>query len=158
MKLDPIALAVPFFFLLIGLELFVAQPQATPRLPLQRRLRRPRMRRRPSGWCCCSSGRRCSALYDWIYDHGRLLTFAPGSAWPWLIALVGVDFAYYWWHRLSHEVNFLWAVHVVHHQSEDYNLAVALRQAVLSPVTVLPFYLPLAVLGVPTTPSSSSTP
>jgi alkylglycerol monooxygenase len=56
---------------------------------------------------------------------------------------------YYWWHRLSHEVNLLWAVHVVHHQSEDYNLAVALRQAILSPVTVLPFYLPLALLGVP---------
>ena len=65
--------------------------------------------------------------------------------------MVGVDLAYYWWHRLSHEVNLLWAVHVVHHQSEDYNLAVALRQAVLSPVTVMPFYLPLAVLGVPLT-------
>jgi hypothetical protein len=46
-------------------------------------------------------------------------------------------------------VNFLWAVHVVHHQSEDYNLAVALRQAVLSPWTILPFHLPLALLGIP---------
>ncbi len=56
-------------------------------------------------------------------------------------------------------MNLLWAVHVVHHQSEDYNLAVALRQAVLSPVTVMPFYLPLAVLGVPDADrSSSSTP
>jgi hypothetical protein len=46
-------------------------------------------------------------------------------------------------------VNVLWAVHVVHHQSEDYNLAVALRQAVLSVWTIWPLHLPLALLGVP---------
>jgi alkylglycerol monooxygenase len=67
----------------------------------------------------------------------------------WLIAFIGVDFAYYWWHRASHEVNVLWAAHIVHHQSEDYNLAVALRQAVLTSWTALLFYLPLALLGVP---------
>lgn len=55
-----------------------------------------------------------------------------------------------WWHRLSHEVNVLWAAHVVHHHSEDYNLAVALRQSVTTWATSLPFYLPLALLGVPT--------
>ncbi len=60
-----------------------------------------------------------------------------------------MDFVYYWWHRLSHEVSFLWAVHVVHHQSEDYNLAVALRQAVFSVWTIWPFHLPLALLGIP---------
>jgi sterol desaturase/sphingolipid hydroxylase (fatty acid hydroxylase superfamily) len=43
----------------------------------------------------------------------------------------------------------LWAAHVVHHQSEDYNLAVALRQAILTSWTGLPFYLPLALAGVP---------
>jgi sterol desaturase/sphingolipid hydroxylase (fatty acid hydroxylase superfamily) len=88
-------------------------------------------------------------LYALVYAKARLITFAPASPWPWLMAVVGVEVGYYWWHRLSHEVNLLWVVHVVHHQSEDYNLAVALRQAILSPVTVLPFYLPLAVLGVP---------
>src|SRR5262249_61900379 len=87
-----------------------------------------------------------------LYEHARLWSFAPGRAWPWILAIVGVDLGYYWWHRLSHEVNVLWAVHAVHHQSEDYNLAVALRQAVLSPITVMPFYLPLAVLGVPLVP------
>jgi sterol desaturase/sphingolipid hydroxylase (fatty acid hydroxylase superfamily) len=44
-------------------------------------------------------------------------------------------------------VNFLWAAHIVHHQSEDYNLAVALRQAWFTGLTGLPFYLPLAMLG-----------
>ena len=46
-------------------------------------------------------------------------------------------------------MSFLWAVHVVHHQSEDYNLAVALRQAVLSVWTIWPFHLSLALVGVP---------
>ncbi len=85
-----------------------------------------------------------AAVYAW-----RGVELDPGSAWTWLIAMLGVDFAYYWWHRASHEVNLLWAAHVVHHQSEDYNLAVALRQAFLTNITMIPFYLPLALLGVP---------
>ncbi|HEY1332710.1 MAG TPA: sterol desaturase family protein [Myxococcaceae bacterium] len=151
MKLDPIALAVPVFFVLIGLELLVA------------RARRRRVYRFTDSFADlgCGVAQRVVLLlfevallgvYELLYQHGRLWTFAPDSAWPWVIAIVGVDLGYYWWHRLSHEVNVLWAVHVVHHQSEDYNLAVALRQAVLSPITVLPFYLPLAVLGVPLFP------
>jgi len=150
MTLDPIALAVPFFFLLIGLELLFA------------RVRHRRLYRFTDSFADlgCGVTQRVVLLlfeaallagYAFVHAHARLWTFAPGSVWPWVIAIVGVDLGYYWWHRLSHEVNFLWAVHVVHHQSEDYNLAVALRQAVLSPVTVLPFYLPLAVLGVPLT-------
>nr|WP_255216558.1 sterol desaturase family protein [Pseudenhygromyxa sp. WMMC2535] len=62
--------------------------------------------------------------------------------------MVGVDLLFYWWHRSSHVVNVLWAVHGVHHQSEDYNLAVALRQPAFEPITWLFFYIPLAFLGV----------
>ena len=151
MKLDPIALAVPIFFLLIGLELLVARARG-------RRVYRFTDSFADLG---CGVTQRVVlllfevallAVYALLYEHGRVWTFAPDSPWPWVIAIVGVDLGYYWWHRLSHEVNVLWAVHVVHHQSEYYNLAVALRQAVLSPVTVMPFYLPLAVLGVPLLP------
>jgi hypothetical protein len=67
----------------------------------------------------------------------------------WIFATLGVDFLYYWWHRWSHEVNLLWAAHIVHHHSEDYNLAVALRQAWFTSATVVPVYLPLALLGLP---------
>src|SRR5690606_31238042 len=59
------------------------------------------------------------------------------------------DFAYYWWHRASHRISFLWAAHVVHHQSEDYNLAVALRQAWFTSLSSWVLNLPLAFLGVP---------
>ncbi len=70
------------------------------------------------------------------------------SPWTWIFAFVAVDFCYYWWHRASHRVNVMWAAHVVHHQSEDYNLAVALRQAIFTPLTSIPFYLPLVLVGV----------
>ena len=79
----------------------------------------------------------------------HLVDLDPSAASTWLLALLGVDLAYYWWHRLSHEVNLLWAAHVVHHHSEDLNLAVALRQALFTSLTFIPFSLPLALLGVP---------
>ena len=88
------------------------------------------------------------AIYAWVYQW-RVFEMDAGSAWVWLLAMLGVDLLYYFWHRASHEVNILWAAHVVHHHSEDYNLAVALRQAMLTSFTLLPFLLPLALLGVP---------
>jgi alkylglycerol monooxygenase len=146
-----IALAIPVFFLFIGLELFVARRRGASVYRLADAL----------ADLGCGIGQRAVlvlgaaavlGVYALVYAHARLVTFPAGSLWPWAIAVVGVEVGYYWWHRLSHEVNLLWAVHVVHHQSEDYNLAVALRQAILSPVSILPFYLPLAVLGVPLVP------
>jgi hypothetical protein len=61
-----------------------------------------------------------------------------------------VDFCYYWFHRASHRINFLWAGHAVHHQSEHYNLSVALRQGVVQSLFSWICYLPLALLGFPT--------
>ncbi len=143
-----IALAVPFFFLLIGVELLVARA---------RRRRVYRLTDAVADLGCgiaqqvvvVFAGAALLAAYAAVHDRLRIATLSPTGPWAWLAAFAGVDLAYYWWHRLSHRVNVLWAVHVVHHQSEDYNLAVALRQAILSGFTSLPFYLPLALLGVP---------
>ena len=71
------------------------------------------------------------------------------SAGVWVAAFILSDLAYYWAHRLSHEVNILWIGHVVHHQSEDYNLGVALRQSVLQKVLLMWVYWPLALIGFP---------
>ena len=67
----------------------------------------------------------------------------------WSVVFVLVDFCYYWSHRYAHEVNVLWAGHVVHHSSEEYNLPVALRQSALHGLMNWVFYVPLAVMGVP---------
>lgn len=65
----------------------------------------------------------------------------------WICAFILTDLAYYWAHRASHGVNLLWVGHAVHHQSEDYNLGVALRQSVLQKLLLMWVYWPLAALG-----------
>ncbi len=66
----------------------------------------------------------------------------------WVFGVIAVDFAYYWFHRLHHDVRILWAAHVNHHSSEYYNLSTALRQSWTTPFTGLPFYWPLALVGL----------
>ncbi|MEL7537888.1 MAG: sterol desaturase family protein [Pseudomonadota bacterium] len=66
-----------------------------------------------------------------------------------LVVLLAWDFLYYWNHRLGHTVNVLWAAHVVHHQSEEYNLSTALRQTSTGFVFGWIFYVPLLLVGVP---------
>lgn len=70
-----------------------------------------------------------------------------GRWWEWALLLIGVDFCYYWFHRLSHEVRILWAAHVNHHSSRRYNLSTALRQSWTTPFTTMLFYWPLALIG-----------
>ena len=80
-----------------------------------------------------------------LYDH-RLVT--PSGPWPWVIAMIAWDFAYYWVHRAEHGVRILWAIHVSHHSSEHYNLSTALRQPWL-PLLSLVAFPPIALLGIP---------
>jgi sterol desaturase/sphingolipid hydroxylase (fatty acid hydroxylase superfamily) len=87
------------------------------------------------------------SIYLWVHDQLRLFTL-PNTALTWVVAFLLVDLLYYWFHRLSHEVNFLWAAHIVHHQSEEYNLSVALRQSWWQGLFSWWFYLPMAVLGI----------
>jgi sterol desaturase/sphingolipid hydroxylase (fatty acid hydroxylase superfamily) len=82
-----------------------------------------------------------------LYEKRLVKDLHPAVAWP--IALVGWDFIYYWNHRFQHESRFLWAIHVVHHSSEHYNLSTALRQTSTGALLGWVFYLPMAVLGVP---------
>jgi len=71
------------------------------------------------------------------------------SAYGWIVALLFYDFCYYWLHRAGHEVAVFWAAHVVHHQSQDYNLSTALRQTSSGVLFGWLFYLPMALAGVP---------
>ncbi len=86
--------------------------------------------------------------YIWIYNQNFLhFRFPLDSIWTWLLLFIGVDFFYYWFHRAGHEMSVIWGGHVVHHQSEEYNLSVALRQGAFQAFFSWVFYLPLAVLG-----------
>jgi sterol desaturase/sphingolipid hydroxylase (fatty acid hydroxylase superfamily) len=143
-----IRLAIPAFFLLIGVELAAA-----------RLLERDVYRLADS-----VSDLSCGILqqlvdvflrtalfagYAWLHATHRLFDVPADAAWAWAACFLGVDFLYYWFHRWSHEVSAGWAAHVVHHQSEEYNLSVALRQGAFQQAFSWMFYLPLAVLGFP---------
>ena len=88
-------------------------------------------------------------IYAWAFEFLALWRLPADRAWVWLFALLFYDFCYYWYHRIGHERTLFWAAHVVHHQSEDYNLSTALRQTSSGALLGWLFYLPMAVAGVP---------
>jgi sterol desaturase/sphingolipid hydroxylase (fatty acid hydroxylase superfamily) len=86
-----------------------------------------------------------AAVYAGVYELTPLRV--PSDAWwAWVLLFFADDLAYYWFHRVSHEVRVFWASHVVHHSSRHYNLSTALRQTWV-PMTAFPFWLPLALAG-----------
>lgn len=87
--------------------------------------------------------------YPFLLEHLALMEIK--ATWlVWLLAFLVIDFAGYWNHRLSHKVNFFWNQHVIHHSSEEFNLACALRQPISNLLGYFPlFLLPAALLGVP---------
>lgn len=85
-------------------------------------------------------------MYTLVFEQFRIMDVP--TSWPFLILMwIAIDFLYYWAHRWSHTVNLFWMGHVVHHQSEDYNFSVALRQGAMQKVFTFWIYLPLALLG-----------
>lgn len=86
--------------------------------------------------------------YGWMVDHIGLFQI-KSSFLVYAIAFVSLDFAGYWIHRMSHQINFFWNKHAIHHSSEEFNLACALRQSISSFINLFTFFLlPAAILGV----------
>src|SRR3990167_5652138 len=140
--------AIPFFFVLMGLELLVDRWRGVSTYRLA-----DSINSLSAGVLSQVSGLLTKGLglltYGFAVQHLALFELSAQQAWVWLLAFVLYDFCYYWNHRLGHERNVLWAAHSVHHQSEDYNLSTALRQTSSGFLFGWIFYLPLAVLGVP---------
>lgn len=89
--------------------------------------------------------------YEWLVQRVALTHLAANSVWAFVIGFIVVDFQGYWVHRWSHEINFLWNRHIIHHSSEEFNLSCALRQSVSSFINYFTILLlPAALLGVPT--------
>ncbi len=87
--------------------------------------------------------------YGWLVNH-LAITHIQATWLVYVIAFLALDFAGYWTHRLAHTVNFFWNNHVVHHSSEEFNLACALRQSISVFVRIYAVLLiPAALLGVP---------
>jgi alkylglycerol monooxygenase len=87
--------------------------------------------------------------YEWLVQHLAII-HVPYSWVLYIIAFFALDFSGYWMHRWAHEINFFWNNHIVHHSSEEYNLACALRQSISVFVKIYAFLLiPAAIFGVP---------
>jgi alkylglycerol monooxygenase len=87
--------------------------------------------------------------YEWMVNQ-LAITQVPNGFFTYLIAFIALDFAGYWIHRIAHEYNIFWNNHIIHHSSEDFNLACALRQSISSIIKIFTvFLLPAAILGVP---------
>ena len=141
-----IVASIPLFFILIGIELVFA-------LVLERRVYRFADSFADLG---CGLVEQLLgvlvkgalfAVYLAIYANARLFNLPADSWLVFVTCFIGVDFLYYWFHRTSHEIGAFWAAHSVHHQSEEYNLTVALRQGAFQGFFSWMFYLPLALLG-----------
>lgn len=88
-------------------------------------------------------------IYFLITEHFSLPLMDANHWFTWVLAMVLYDFCYYWLHRMGHERTILWAAHVAHHQSEDYNLTTALRQTSTGFLLGWLFYIPMYLLGIP---------
>ena len=89
------------------------------------------------------------AVFIYLSENHRIFEFSVQDPITWILFFFAVDLCYYGFHRLAHEINFLWGAHVGHHQSEEYNLTTALRQSAFQYGFSWVFYLPLAILGCP---------
>ena len=65
----------------------------------------------------------------------------------WVLTFVIIDLVFYIYHRISHRVNFLWAIHMSHHSSEEMNFAVSFRQAWFGPISKIPFFMVMPLIG-----------
>lgn len=146
MDLNPIILAIPMYFTLMGVELVYES------------ITRRKTYRLNDAITNISTGTLQQltntfialfkiSLYALLYQYAAF--FQLEQSWgTFVVALIFWDVCYYWEHRMVHTISLFWGGHVVHHQSEDFNLSVALRQTSTGFLWGFPFYLPMALLGI----------
>ncbi|MDC3152695.1 sterol desaturase family protein [SAR86 cluster bacterium] len=89
------------------------------------------------------------AIHIYLYQYRILDLSSLIPIWMmWILAFVLIDLVFYFYHRVSHRSRFLWAVHMSHHSSEEMNFAVSFRQAWLGPISKIPFFIFLPIVGV----------
>lgn len=85
-------------------------------------------------------------VYYWVYNNYRLADI-PNNWMVWIALILATDFVWYWYHRLGHEVNLFWAAHIVHHQSEEFNLTASARITTIQALIRTVFWSVLPLIG-----------
>jgi sterol desaturase/sphingolipid hydroxylase (fatty acid hydroxylase superfamily)/uncharacterized membrane protein YhhN len=150
-----IVFATPVFFLLIALEFFWSRTRASRTAGQHPYRLNDAINSISLGIMSQLGGVLLKVLTIGIYTvvFSTLAGDPKGAFWnSWygiVLALIFYDLCYYWYHRAGHVVALFWAAHVVHHQSQHYNLTTALRQTSSGALFSWIFYLPMAAAGVP---------
>ncbi len=147
MKLNYLAFAIPFFVLLIYIEYTITKKKKLSGFELHSVI---------SNLSVGIAERLLDVfvatifyfVFDTIQKQYSIFHITPTPL-LWVLLLISTDFIWYWYHRLAHEINILWAVHIVHHQSEDYNFTVSARITVLQAFLRGGFWCVLPLIGFP---------
>lgn len=141
-----ILIAIPFFFLLMGLEYVIGRYMKNSIYHFEDTLTNLSIGIGNQVFSVFLKSFMIGA-YTWVYNHFMLMRIEN----PWLAFIIGTiafDFIFYWAHRWGHTINVFWGAHIVHHQSEEYNLSVALRQSWIHNLLSFWMFLPIPLLGI----------
>lgn len=145
MNLNPVILAIPVYFTLMAIELVAEKIMKKHTYQIDDAITNI-----STGVLQQLTGTFVKIIklgvYAYIFEH-YAWNAIPVNAWSFAVLFLLWDLCYYWEHRVAHRVSLFWGGHSVHHQSETYNLSVALRQSSTSFIWGFPFYLPLALIG-----------
>jgi len=141
-----ILLAIPFFFALMGVEWLWASYQKKKVYDLNDTVTN----------LSIGIGNQVFGLFMKVILIGAYIGVYENFAFfhienPFFAFVIGTilyDFIFYWAHRWGHEINFFWGAHIVHHQSEHYNLSVALRQSWFHNLLSFWMFLPIPLIGI----------
>lgn len=144
---DPVSYAIPVFIILIIAEIWIDQKEKKD------------WYHKAEAWASIAMGAGSVIiniftkfayflLFSYLYTH-LSFTQLGFEWWVWLLCFFADDFSFYWHHRLSHQIRILWAAHSNHHSSQDYNLAIALRQSWTEGFYKFVFYAWMPIVGFP---------
>lgn len=147
MKLNYLAFAVPLFLLLMWVEFYISRKKGRQHHQFDESIANLNVGIAERLADLFTTGL-FFFIFDWIHQHYAVFNI-KANIFTWLFLFLATDFVWYWYHRFGHEVNVLWSVHVVHHQSEDFNYTVSGRITVLQAFARGLFWSVLPVIGFP---------
>lgn len=140
-----IVYAIPFFLLMIALEWWVGKTKNNTHYQINDTIGNLFSGISEQAFSIFSKALLLTVA-DYLQQHYALFKI-PTTWWSIIILFLLFDFLFYWAHRIGHESNLFWGSHIVHHQSQQYNLSVALRQPWLLPIMTFFLFLPIPLLG-----------
>lgn len=143
--IKPTFIAIPFFAIMIGIEALIAHRRGRSFYEAKDAANNIFI-----GFVSVAFGAFFGIFIGAVYLFAYQIApykFPADAWWSWAILFFVDDFAYYWFHRISHESRLFWNFHVVHHSSEQYNLSVAVRQSWFGGIVHWIFYVPIMLIG-----------